>query len=345
MSSIRLRPFHAQNTPFGRQRRRLLGLGAASMLTGLAPGALISPAAAAIPTGTRLRIAQYKGGDRLLLAAAGLADTPYTIDWAEFASGNLMVEAMNGGSLDLAYGSEIPPLFGHLAGANIRVVAVIKGDVNEQTVLVPKDSPIRSIADLKGKRVGYVRATTTHYYLTKMLAEVGLGFADIQAINLSVPDGAAAFRTGQLDAWAIYGYSVPLAQTSVGARVLKRANGYLSGNYLYFSPPEAIADPARNAALADVFLRLQKAFAWRQANPERYAEAIAPEIGVPVEAVLTLLKNESQPRRLAAVDEAAIRSQQDVADTFLKSGVINRQVDLRPLWDRSFEPVLNGRAG
>jgi sulfonate transport system substrate-binding protein len=219
---------------------------------------------------------------------------------------------------------------------------VIRGDVNEQTVLVPKDSPIQSIADLKGKRVGYVRATTTQYYLTKMLAEVGLSFADIEAVNLTVPDGAAAFRTGQLDAWAIYGYSVPLAQSNAGARVLKRANGYLSGNYLFFASPEAIADPQRHAAIADFFVRLQKAFAWRQANPERYAAALAAEIGVPVEAVLALLRNESQVRRLVPVDDAAIQSQQDVADTFLKAGVIERPVDVRPLWDGSFAAALAG---
>lgn len=326
-------------------RRRFLGRATGAALAPLLGGFPAAFAAADKLAGTRLRVAQYKGGDKPLLTAAGVADTPYAIDWAEFASGNLMVEAMNGGSLDLAYGSEIPPLFGYLADARIRVVAVIKGDVNEQTVLVPKDSPIRSIAELKGKRVGYVRATTTQYYLTKMLAEAGLGFGDIQAINLSVPDGAAAFRTGQLDAWAIYGYSVPLAQTSVGARVLKRANGYLSGNYLFFASPEAIADPLRRAAIGDYFVRLQKAFAWRQANPERFAAVVAPEMGVPTDAVLTLLRNESQPRRLVAVDDDAIRSQQDVADVFLKAGVINRQVDVRPLWDRSFNPVLASHAG
>ncbi|MEE4463928.1 ABC transporter substrate-binding protein [Azotobacter chroococcum] len=318
------------------RRRFLAGSAGALALAPLLGHGLRAEAA----TPGRLRVAQYKGGDKLLLEAAGLADTPYPIDWAEFASGNLMVEAMNGGSLDLAYGSEIPPLFGFIKGARIRVVGVIRGDVNEQTVLVPKDSPIQSIADLKGKRVGYVRATTTQYYLTKMLAEVGLSFADIEAINLTVPDGAAAFRTGQLDAWAIYGYSVPLAQTSVGARVLKRANGYLSGNYLFFASPEAIADPQRHAAIADFFARLQKAFAWRQANPERYAAALAAEIGVPVEAVLALLRNESQVRRLVPVDDAAIHSQQDVADTFLKAGVIERPVDVRPLWDGSFAAAL-----
>jgi len=333
--------------------RRTQGISRRQLLSGAVASLALWPllSSAARPTDssptpdlskTRLRLAQYKGGDQLLLKAAGLLDTPYAIDWAEFSSGNLMVEAMNGGSLDLAYGSEIPPLFALISQARIKVVAVIQGDVNEQTILVPKDSPIQSIADLKGKRVGYVRATTTQYYLTRMLNEVGLSFADIQATNLSVADGAAAFRTGQLDAWAIYGYSVPLMQSSVEARVLKRAKGYLSGNYLFFAAPEAIADPLRHAAIAEHFQRLQRAFAWRETHQEQYAQQLAPEIGVPVEAVLSLLRNESQPRRLVAVSDEAIRSQQAVADTFLTSGVIPNAVDVSALWDRSFQSALGG---
>ena len=289
----------------------------------------------------RLNVAQYKGGDRLLLNAAGLEDTPYQINWAEFASGNLMVEAMNGGSLDLAYGSEIPPLFALIRQTPLKVVAVIKGDVNEQTILVPQDSSLRSIADLKGKRVGYVRATTTQYYLTRMLNEVGLSFADIQAINLSVADGAAAFRSGHLDAWAIYGYSVPLMQSSHGARVLKRAEGYLSGNYLFFASTEALADPLRQAAIGDYFQRLQRAFTWRQQHLQDYAQLLAPEIGVPIEAVLSLLQHESQIRHLVPVDDEAIRSQQAVADTFFKAGVIDRPIEVQPLWDRRFQELLS----
>ena len=283
-----------------------------------------------------LRLAQYKAGDQLLLRLAGQDAGPYRAEWAEFASGNVMLEAVSAGSLDLAYGSEIPPIFAAVSSARVRLVAMVRGDVNEQVVLLPQGSPVRSIDDLRGKRVGYVRATTTHYYLYRMLEEAGLKWSDIQAVNLTPADGQAAFRAGSLDAWAIYGYSVPLAKQG-GARVLRTAQGILSGNYPYFASIEALADPARRAALSAHLRRLARAFEWIDDHHAEYAAAQAPLIGVPEAAVRGLLDNVSQPRRLSAPDDAAIASQQAVADTFFRAGLLPRAVDVAPLWDRSLD--------
>ena len=309
----------------------------------LAAGLLAADLLAAWPAqaqirsqGTALRLAQYKGGDQLLLRLAGLDAAPYRAEWAEFGSGNLMLEAVAAGSLDLAYGSEVPPTFAALSGARVRIVAVARGDVNEQVVLVPSGSPARSIADLRGKRVGYVRATTTHYYLFRMLEEAGLSWSDIQPVNLSPADGQAAFRAGNLEAWAIYGYSMPLAKQG-GARVLRTAQGILSGNYPYFASPDALSDPARRAALAEHLRRLARAFRWLDAHHAEYAAAQAPLIGVPAAAVQELLDGESQPRRLIPPDAAAVASHQAVADTFLRAGLLPRRVDVSPLWDRSLD--------
>ena len=285
---------------------------------------------------TALRLAQYKAGDQLLLRLVGLDAAPYRAEWAEFGSGNLMLEAVAAGSLDLAYGSEVPPTFAALSGARIRIVAVAQGDVNEQVVLVPSGSPARSIADLRGKRVGYVRATTTHYYLFRMLEEAGLSWSDIQPVNLSPADGQAAFRAGNLEAWAIYGYSVPLAKQA-GARVLRTAQGILSGNYPYFASPDALSDPARRAALAEHLRRLARAFRWLDTHHAEYAAAQAPLIGVPAAAVQELLDGASQPRRLVPPDDAAVASHQAVADTFLRAGLLPRPADVSPLWDRSLD--------
>jgi sulfonate transport system substrate-binding protein len=302
--------------------------------------ALATPAIARAQAPVTLRVAQYKAGDQLLLRLAGLADTsladtPYRVEWSEFGSGNLMVEAANAGALDLAYGSEIPPTFAAVSGARIRLVAVIRGDVNEQTVLVPKDSPIQSIADLRGKRVGYVRATTTHYYLSRMLNEQGLSLTDVQLVNLTPADGAAAFRAGALDAWAIYGYSVPIARQS-GARVLRTAQGILSGNYPYFIRAGLAEEPARAAAARDLLDRIRRAMPFIQQHPAEYAAAVSAALNVPETTIRTLLDNVSQPRSLAPVDDAAIASHQAVADEFARIGVIPRRVDVAPLWDRAF---------
>ncbi len=247
-----------------------------------------------------------------------------------------MLEAVAAGALDIASGSEIPPTFAAVSGAQVKLVAVIRGDVNEQVVLVPVGSTVRSIADLRGKRVGYVRATTTHYYLFRMLEQAGLSWSDIQPINLTPSDGQAAFRAGGLDAWAIYGYSVPLARQS-GARVLRTAAGILSGNYPYFAAPDALADPARRAALVDHLGHIARAFRWLDTHHAEYAAAQAPLIGVPEASVRELLDNASQPRRLTRPDEGAIASHQAVADTFQRAGLIPHHVDVAPLWDRSLE--------
>ncbi|MEW6344790.1 MAG: ABC transporter substrate-binding protein [Paraburkholderia sp.] len=336
------------DTPVSSRRRRLLLSLPAAGLAGFGAAFTAGAAAASAPSADtaidlsklRLRVATYKGGDATLLKAAGLANTPYAIEWGEFQSGNAMVEAMNGGSLDVASGSEIPPIFARLQNAQVRVIAVLKDDVNNQVVLVPKGSAARSIGDLKGKRVGYLRATTTHYYLLRMLEEAGLSFNDIEATSLAPRDGFAAFNAGTLDAWAIYGYNVPLAISQAGARVLKNANGYLSGNYLYYGHPAALADPARHAACADLLVRLQHACDWFGAHQADYASVLSGELRVPQEAILSLYRNQSQARHITGVTAADIASEQQVADTFARAAVIERRVDVAPLWTDTFNSAL-----
>ncbi|MFC0386156.1 ABC transporter substrate-binding protein [Muricoccus vinaceus] len=298
-------------------------------------GALAVPAIARAQVPVTLRVAQYKAGDALLLRLAGLADTPYRVEWSEFGSGNLMLEAANAGALDLAYGSEIPPTFAAVSGARVKLVAVIRGDVNEQVVLVPQGSAIRDIAGLKGKRVGFVRATTTHYYLSRMLAEAGLSLSDVQLVNLTPSDGQAAFRSGALDAWAIYGYSVPVARQG-GARVLRTAQGILSGNYPYFIRAGLADEPARAEAARDLLDRIRRAMPFIQERPAEYAAAQAAVLNVPEPTIRALLDNVSQARSLAPADDAAVASHQAVADEFARIGVIPRRVDVAPLWDRGF---------
>jgi sulfonate transport system substrate-binding protein len=316
------------------RRRNMLVLGAAG-LVGLA-----APRARADFANVTLRAGTFKGQDQLVLASAGLNNTPYRVEYHQFNSGQLEVEAINAGALDYGGWSEIPLAFAAAAGARVRVIAVWKGDVNDQVVLVPKSSAITGIADLKGKRVGYVRGTTSHYYLLRMLWAAGLQFSDIQAINLSPTDGAAAFRSGDLDAWAIYGYAIQFALAEGNARVLRTAEGILSGNYFIGVAPEVLTDAHLRPAVADYLQRVSKGFAWLEANKQQWCEALAPVIKVPLPFVEDEFYHESQPSRLVPVDDAAIASAQQVADTFVKAGLISASVNVAPYFDRSFSNVL-----
>ncbi|CDG82359.1 ABC transporter substrate-binding protein [Janthinobacterium agaricidamnosum] len=325
-------------------RRRFLRNGGGVALAALAGGwggTATVTAAAADPglANTVLRVGTYKGGDSYYFGEAGVAALPYKSAIAEFAAGNLIVEALAAGSLDCGGMSEIPPIFAAVSGAPMKVIAVLRGDVNNQVVLVPKQSTITDAAQFKGKRIGYARSTTSHYFLLQLLKERGLTFKDIEPVALAPQDGLAAFQSGQLDAWVIYGLVVELAK-SQGARVLRSADGYLSGNYVISASTRAIADPLKHAAIGDYLQRVAKVYQWINGHPQEWAAKSGRIAGVPAQLFLNQVKARSQPYQLVAVDDAAVRSQQQVADVFSQAGLLVRRVDVTPLWDRSFASYL-----
>lgn len=291
-------------------------------------------------TGLTLRVATYKGGVQSFFEAAGVADTPYRIAYSEFAGGNLITEAIDAKAIDVGSMSEIPPIFVANGSPLLRLVAVLKGDVNNQVTLVPAGSAIRSPADLKGKRIGYVRATTSHYFLLRLLKEHGLSFADVSPMALTPQDGLAAFGRGALDAWVIYGVQSNLARARFGARVLATGLGRLSGDYVYAALADSLADPTRSAAIADYLQRVRRAYGWADANPQAWAAIVGKTTGVPAAIYLQQFHERSGPTSLGPADAAAIGSQQSVADTFAAAGVIPGRVDVTRLWDQAFAKSL-----
>ncbi|WP_321797269.1 ABC transporter substrate-binding protein [Burkholderia sp. BCC1988] len=322
-------------------RRRLLLAGAA-----IAAGPVVARVALAAPTvnadlaGTTLRVATYKGGWRALLQAAGLSDTPYRIEWRELNNGVLHIEALNADALDIGSGSEIPAVFAARQKASVRFISRTREDLNNQVTLARKDTPILGIADLKGKRVGYVRATTSHYFLYRQLAEAGLGFDDIHPINLSPTDGLSAYDRGDLDAWAIYGYNGQLARNRYGARVLKTGKGYLSGNFPIYANPRTLDDPRRRAATGDLLLRFQRAYAWANGHFGAYARAQNGETRVPVADLEAMFAQRSDDYALLPVTPDVIAQHQRVADVFARIGVLDGPANVAPFWDTSFNALV-----
>lgn len=292
----------------------------------------------------KLRVSVVGKGDgdtQALLRTAGI-DTPgLRVEYINFESGHLVIEAFNGRSLDYGGVSEIPPIFAAASTTqSFRQIAVAHGDVNNQVVLVPRGSTINDLAGLKGKRVGYVRATTSHYFLIRMLQSVGLNWADITPVAMSVADGAAAFSSGRLDAWAIYGFPIQRAIATDGARVLRTALGFLSGNYLVAAHVDALADPGTSELIGRYLTVTRRAYAWAAAHQDEWAAVVAKNIGVPLAYVQDQFHRKSDVYALRPVNEAAIASQQAVADVFAQAKLIPKAVDVRPLWDDRFNAII-----
>jgi sulfonate transport system substrate-binding protein len=297
-----------------------------------------APAAATLRTAI---VGRGEGDIDLMLRTAGIRPDHARLEFSSFPSGQLVIEALNGGSLDIGGMSEIPPLFAAASPIHsFRQIAVLHGDVNNQVVLVPAASPVRSIAQLKGLRVGYIRATTTQYFLTRMLDSAGLSWSDIVAVPLGVADGLAAFANGTLDAWAIYGYPIQRLIATQGARILRTALGSLSGNYIIAAHVDALADPVRVGLIRDYLRTLKRGYAWTAAHEDEWAAVIAKDIGVPLEYVRDEFRRRSDRYSLRPVDDAAIASQQTVADVFAKQGLLPQGIDVRSLWDDRFNDTI-----
>jgi sulfonate transport system substrate-binding protein len=291
-----------------------------------------------------LRIGQTGWGNlELGFKEAGLENTPYKVQYSVFQGGNLQLEAMAAGNLDLGSTSEIPPLFASQAanGGNFKVIASFESTTLNQEVVIPKGSPIKSVADLKGKKVAYVSSTTAHYFLVKILQQAGLSWNDVEAVPLSTSDGLSALVSGKVDALASYGNAIITAHLN-GATELASAKDILSGNFLYEATPDAIKDPVKHAAIVDYLTRLNKFYSWSRNNQQKWAEITATNTKQPVEqALVTLKKGEEQrPSKLSANFQKAVASQQDVADTLSSVGVLKSKIDVSTTWSKAFEEEL-----
>ncbi|WP_297838027.1 ABC transporter substrate-binding protein [Pseudomonas sp.] len=302
---------------------------------------LAAPSWATTVQAPPLRVWRYKGSAASFMDIAGQADTPYPVEWIDIGGGNLVLEALNSGALDYAFMSEIPPIFASIAKVPLALVAVFKGDNNDSGVVVRKDAGIRTVADLRGKKISYVRATNTHYFVLNMLRQNGMTLDDVQAIPLTMQDSLTAFRSGHLDAIAVGGISALQAVSEMDGVMLENVSRYYSGNYLIATTTGALADPQRRAQIGDFLQREKATWAWVEANPEAWAQRSAALTGLPIRLYTEQFQRRSQPAQLVAVDDQAIAAQQRVADAFYTNQLIRQPVDVRPLWNSEFNHLLN----
>lgn len=277
------------------------------------------------------------------LKAAGLDNTPYKVEYTVFQGGNLILEAMTAGHVDFGTTSEIPPIFSFLSqnGGNSKVIAISKSNTLQQELVIPKGSNIKSVADLKGKKVAYVNSTTSHYFLIKMLEGAGLTWNDITPVQLTTSDGLAALIGGKVDALASYGNAILSARQN-GATTLASAKDILSGNFQVNAATSAISDPAKHAAIVDYIDRLNKAYDWQRSHKEEWANIVATNTKQPVEQALQTFKEgeAQQPTHIIPLSESNTKSQQDIIDKFTSVNLIKEKVDVNTFWSHEFDAEL-----
>ncbi len=273
-----------------------------------------------------LVVGDQKGGSKALLQAAGeLDDVPYEIEWKEFTSGPPLLEAMNTGAIHVGGVGNTPPIFAAAAKSKIKAVQAATYGGAGDAIVVPGDSAITSVDQLKGKTVAVAEGSSANYNLLAQLQEVGLDYSDVEVKNLQPADALAAFSAGHVDAWAIWEPFTSQAEAA-GGKVVTDGSQIVNGYVFQAASNAALDDPGTEEALADYLARIARAQKWSQTHQEDWSTAWAAETGLP--ETVTLAAVTKREIEVVPIDEALISSEQEMADAFTDAGLLPGQIDL-----------------
>ncbi|HEY0235476.1 MAG TPA: sulfonate ABC transporter substrate-binding protein [Afipia sp.] len=301
-------------------RRRILG---AVLAVSLA-SALSLPAQAQEKT---VRIGFQKYGKLVLLKSKGTLEPKlkalgYNVVWTEFQFGPPLLEAINVGAIDFGNTGETPPVFAQAAGAPIRYVAYEPPAQKGEAILVPKDSALKNVTELKGKKVAVAKGSNAHYLLVKALEKAGVKYEDITPVFLAPADARAAFESGAIDAWSIWDPYQSAAETTLGAKTLTDGTGIVPNTQFYLSSQKFVETEPK---VLDVILEeLRGVDAWAKSDIHAVAELLSPAVGLPVPVIETALKRQSYG--IKAIDDQVLVDQQKIADTLFQLKLIPKEV-------------------
>ena len=307
------------------KRREFLGLS-----IGGAAAAMLPPVHAQGPV-KDIRIGYQKTGVLVVARQQAVLEKQFAgrqvaIKWVEFTSGPPMMEAMSTGSIDFGAVGDSPPVFAQAAGANIVYVAG-SPITNGQGILVPANSPIRAIGDLRGKRIGFGKGTSAHNLLIATLEKAGLTYADITPVYLSPPDAVPAFANGSIDAWAIWDPYLAIGEKRQNGRILINAHEVARTNSFFIANRDFAN--ANGQHVRDVIKGLSDAANWAEAHRTEVAETLAAVTNVPLD-VQTVAANRAS-FAIGPITDDIVETQQAVADRFHRLGLIPRHIAVRDI--------------
>lgn len=249
-----------------------------------------------------------------------------SVKWVEFQFGPPMLEALGAGAIDLGSVGDTPPVFAQAGGSNLVYAAATPSA--QHAVLVPKNSPIKTLADLKGKKVAFGKGSSAHNVTVKALAVAGLTFSDIVPTYLSPADATAAFNGGNIDAWVVWDPYYAIAEEKYAARVIADTTDkrLASASYYMAGKDFATRHPAVLIAVLD---EIGKLTTWSGQHRDELATLAAEATGIDVKSWSAAFARAEFS--LGPVTDAHVAQQQQLADTFQSLGIIPRKINVREI--------------
>ncbi|MBF6635695.1 aliphatic sulfonate ABC transporter substrate-binding protein [Rouxiella silvae] len=290
----------------------------------------ILPAQAQEKDPPQFRVAIQKGSVGLILAKNHhLLENrfPHTkITWVEFPAGPQILEALNVGSIDFGGTGDLPPLFAQAAGADLLYVGYQPPQPKAEVILVPENSPIKTVADLKGHTVAFQKGSSSNNFVLRALQQANLKFTDINPINLAPSDALAAFQQHDVDAWAIWDPYYSAAFNQGGVRVLIDGTTLNQTGSFYLAPKKFTETNPQ--FISDVLKVLTQANALVKTEPQQSIQLLAKSTGLPEKVIATYFSHlPDEP--ITPVNAYTEKLQQATADLFYQNHLLPKPVVIK----------------
>jgi len=336
--------------PFPTDRRSLLRL--LAMTAGV--WGISGPIRAATPQVSaaqkpldQLRIGYQKSAANLVvLKQQGALEKRFpntTVKWIEFPAGPQLLEALSAGSLEFGFTGDAPPVFAQAADKDLVYVGAEPPKPDSSAILVLRDSPLKTLKDLKGQKVALQKGSSAHYLLVRAVEKAGLQWSDIQPIYLTPADARAAFERKSVDAWAIWDPFFAATELAIQPRVLATGRGLSNNNSFYLaSKPFATQYPA---AIAALFEELTRADRFVQENRPEAIKLIANFSGLDA-GIVSLFLGRRPRSPVGPLSTQTLADQQATADAFHRLGLIPKHIRVADIvWTESAARLaLNNRS-
>ncbi|MFW1645393.1 sulfonate ABC transporter substrate-binding protein [Acinetobacter guillouiae] len=254
-----------------------------------------------------------------------LKEKGVNVKWVEFPAGPQLLEGLNVGSVAFGESGEAPPIFAQAANSNLVYVANQPAAPLAEALIVPKDSAIQSVQDLKGKRVVLNKGSNVHYLLLKVLEANHLKLDDIQVVYLPPADARAAFEKGAVDAWVIWDPFFAAAEKQLNAKVIATGQN-LVNNHQFYLADRKFAEQHPDV-LKIVVNELNTTTQWVSQHQTDAAKLLEKPTGLPLDILNTSISR--MGFGVTPISNDVVKKQQAVADAFYQQKLIPNKINIQ----------------
>ncbi len=277
-----------------------------------------------------LRIGYQRFGSLGILKARQSLETAFAslgvnVLWSEFPAGPQLLHALACNEIDFGTTGEAPPVFAQASNSELMYVAWEPPAPRSVAMVVPQESDIRQLSELRGKRIALNKGSNVHWLLLQILEDAGLGLNDVRVVYTPPKYPLTASDYLAVDAWMMWDPLLSDAEHTGELRVVASGEGRVNNHQFYLSRRDYLAQ--HGDIMRRLLTELTHTGQFIDSHRGEAARLLSAELGIDARSLsMALARRSHRPRPM---DLSVIRAQQTIADRFYALGLIAKPVPVR----------------